>query len=95
MYRWRDPRLAYPRRTKDGAYIGPVSGQGLLLKDKIWIPHVYLSNERDSVVMGPEKRDIRITLHPDGTIQQAQRYIMQINNIINIFLNLQYINVNL
>lgn len=78
MFRWHDRRLSIP--TSRGANVrpgGPLSGQGLLLRDKIWVPHVYLSNERESVVMGAERKDVRITLHPDGRVEQALRYLFQ------------------
>lgn len=77
MFRWQDRRLALPSaRGANGRLSGALSGQGLLLRDKIWVPHVYLSNERESVVMGAERKDVRIILHPDGRVEQALRYFI-------------------
>jgi hypothetical protein len=49
-----------------------VSG-GEDLKDLIWTPHVYLVNDQKSKVMGALRKDIRVTVYPDGKIIFAQR----------------------
>ncbi|CAB3369314.1 Hypothetical predicted protein [Cloeon dipterum] len=85
MFRWRDPRLAIPSGSGlDGRVGSSMGGQGLLLRDKIWVPHVYLSNERESVVMGAERKDVRITLHPDGRVEQALRMKVTLYCLMNL-----------
>ncbi|KAF4524497.1 hypothetical protein B566_EDAN011508 [Ephemera danica] len=83
MFRWRDPRLALPSEAR-GVNLGANGGQGLLLRDKIWVPHVYLSNERESVVMGAEKKDVRINVHSDGTVQQSLRMKVTLYCLMNL-----------
>lgn len=44
-------------------------------RDSVWTPHVYLVNEQESVVMGSDKKDILLTLEPDGTVALSARSV--------------------
>jgi len=43
------------------------------LQELIWTPHVYLVNNQRSQVMGALRKDIMVTVYPDGTIIFVQR----------------------
>lgn len=68
-YRWKDPRLAFsataPAMTK-------VIGE-TLLRERIWVPHVYLVNEHESRVMGTGREDVIVTIRPSGTVLFSTR----------------------
>lgn len=38
------------------------------LKDALWVPHVFLSNERSSSILGTSEKDILTSVSPDGTV---------------------------
>ena len=42
-------------------------------RNSLWTPHVYLVNEQESVVMGADKKDILLTVEPDGTVVLSSR----------------------
>ncbi|XP_046385253.1 pH-sensitive chloride channel 2-like [Ischnura elegans] len=64
---WYDPRLSFQNIH------GPVVGESAL-KDRLWIPHLYLSNERDSFVMGGgDLKDVLISIQPDGMVLYSSR----------------------
>ncbi|KAH9633402.1 hypothetical protein HF086_004116 [Spodoptera exigua] len=60
--RWTDPRLAYrlfsPERLK---IIGESD-----LRERIWVPHLYMSNEQSSSLMGTDSKDVLISISPTG-----------------------------
>lgn len=68
-YRWTDPRLAFaetsPAMTK-------VIGE-TVIRERIWVPHVYLVNEHESQVMGAGKEDVIVTIKPSGTVLFSTR----------------------
>ncbi|KAG8239965.1 hypothetical protein J437_LFUL019211, partial [Ladona fulva] len=64
---WQDPRLKFDLLR------GPVVGESFL-KERLWVPHLYLSNERDSFVMGGrDSKDVLISIQPDGTVLYSSR----------------------
>lgn len=46
-----------------------------LRRDPLWTPHVYLVNEQESVVMGADKKDVLLTVEPDGTVVLSARSV--------------------
>ncbi|KAH8242561.1 hypothetical protein KR032_000077 [Drosophila birchii] len=68
--RYKDPRLAFseymPHRRQ------PIMGeQGL--KQLIWVPHIFLTNEQTSSILGTSAKDELTTIYPDGTILVSTR----------------------
>jgi hypothetical protein len=41
----------------------------------MWTPHVYLVNEQQSVIMGADKKDMMLTVEPDGTVVLSARLV--------------------
>lgn len=41
----------------------------------IWLPHLYITDEKKSEVMGAEENDIMIHIHYDGTVLYTKRYL--------------------
>ncbi|KAK6639336.1 hypothetical protein RUM43_007608 [Polyplax serrata] len=68
-FRWRDPRLEYKVMSPS---IDKIVGEGVL-RNQIWVPHVYLVNEHESKMMGADQQDVLITALPDGTIYYSTR----------------------
>ncbi|KDR22567.1 Gamma-aminobutyric acid receptor subunit beta-4, partial [Zootermopsis nevadensis] len=69
QFEYQDPRLAY-HSVAPNTY--KITG-GEDLKDMVWTPHIYLANDQKSTVMGSLKKDIMVSVYPDGTITFAQR----------------------
>ena len=67
--RWKDPRLAYGQMAPK---VDRIVGEAML-KNKIWVPHVYLVNENESKMMGADQQDVLVTVRPDGTIYFSRR----------------------
>jgi hypothetical protein len=66
---YQDPRLAYYSIAPN---VSEISG-GEDLQQMIWTPHVYLVNNQRSEVMGSLRKDVMVTVYPDGKIIFAQR----------------------
>jgi hypothetical protein len=43
------------------------------LQQLIWTPHIYLVNSQMSQVMGALRKDVMVTVYPDGKVIFAQR----------------------
>jgi hypothetical protein len=43
------------------------------MQELIWTPDIYLANNQKSKVMGVLRKDVRVTVYPDGRIIFAQR----------------------
>ncbi|XP_022911647.2 pH-sensitive chloride channel 2-like [Onthophagus taurus] len=69
QYRYTDTRLNYesisPKR-------GHMLGEDTLRK-KIWIPHLVLSNEKDTFIMGLEGKDVFVSISPTGEVIYSYR----------------------
>ncbi|XP_058450088.1 pH-sensitive chloride channel 2-like [Malaya genurostris] len=80
--RFVDPRLVFekvaPNRTE------PIMGEQSL-RDVIWVPHVFLANERSSDILGTAEKDILTSISPDGTIIISTR----ISATLYCWMNLQ------
>lgn len=68
--RYNDTRLAFdkssPKRTQ------PILGEDIL-RNAIWVPHIFLANEKDSSILGTPKKDVLTSISPNGTIIIATR----------------------
>ncbi|XP_050299103.1 uncharacterized protein LOC126737992 [Anthonomus grandis grandis] len=66
---YQDHRLKYdtfsPKR-------GSIQGEEPL-RNKIWVPHLTVKNERESALMGLDGKDVFVQIGPDGTIQYNYR----------------------
>ncbi|XP_014243858.1 glycine receptor subunit alpha-4-like [Cimex lectularius] len=61
---WLDTRLNYSNLETG---IMNLMGEKFLL-DTIWVPHIYLTNEKDSAVMGFLRKDDLISISPSGFV---------------------------
>lgn len=63
--RYVDPRLVFkqvsPKRTE------PIMGENSL-KESLWVPHIFLANERSSSILGTSEKDVLTSVSPDGTV---------------------------
>ncbi|KAH8420476.1 hypothetical protein KR009_010796 [Drosophila setifemur] len=68
--RYLDPRLNFrnvsPKRKQ------PILGEQTL-RDTLWMPHIFLANERDSSILGLTEKDILTSISPDGTVIVSNR----------------------
>ncbi|XP_030380971.1 glycine receptor subunit alpha-4 [Scaptodrosophila lebanonensis] len=68
--RYLDPRLTFrnvsPKRQQ------PILGEQQL-RDSLWMPHIFLANERDSSILGTTEKDILTSISPDGTVIVSSR----------------------
>lgn len=80
--RYVDPRLVFrkvaPRRRE------PIMGQSAL-RDSLWVPHIFLANERASSVLGTSEKDVLTSVSPDGTVIVSTR----IQATLHCWMNLQ------
>ncbi|KAJ1529931.1 hypothetical protein ONE63_006659 [Megalurothrips usitatus] len=79
-YRWKDPRLAY---SVTAPTISKVIGEKVI-RERIWVPHVYLVNEHESKVMGADKEDVIVTVKPSGTVLFSIRIKVTMMCIMNL-----------
>ncbi|CAH0397896.1 unnamed protein product [Chilo suppressalis] len=79
--RWTDRRLAYdlysPERSK---IIGESD-----LRQRVWVPHLYMSNEQSSSLMGTDSKDVLISIAPDGEVMFSRR----MQAVLYCWMNLQ------
>lgn len=68
--RYYDSRLTW---NPDEIQLREIAGTKELSR-KVWTPHLYLFNERESEIMG-DKRDILVNIHHDGTVIYSKRFL--------------------
>lgn len=70
QFRFLDPRLIFrkvsPKRSQ------PILGEANL-RDILWMPHIFLANERDSSIMGTNEKDVLTSVSLDGTVIISSR----------------------
>ncbi|KAI5701873.1 hypothetical protein M8J76_011355 [Diaphorina citri] len=66
---WKDPRLEYRHYAP---HITEMVGERNFIQN-IWTPHIYLTNERDSLVLGLYRRDMLVSILPDGDMLFSTR----------------------
>ncbi|XP_077293494.1 pH-sensitive chloride channel 2-like [Arctopsyche grandis] len=79
--RYFDPRLAYKTYSPNRKVI---VGEDQL-RTGIWTPHVFLSNEQKSTIMGTDSKDVLVSISPDGVVLFSRR----IQAVIYCWMNLQ------
>lgn len=62
--KWNDSRLNFENYNTS---IDALHSEKYLM-NSIWLPHVFLSNERDSLVMGFLRKDDFIIIHRNGLV---------------------------
>ncbi|KAH8292747.1 hypothetical protein KR018_011213 [Drosophila ironensis] len=80
--RYLDPRLNF--RTVSPKRKQPILGEQHL-RDTLWMPHIFLANERDSSILGMAEKDILTSISPDGTVIVSNR----IKATLHCWLNLK------
>lgn len=55
------------------------------LRDALWVPHIFLANERTSSILGTAEKDILTSISPDGTVIISTR----IQATLHCWMNLQ------
>ncbi|XP_018575137.1 glycine receptor subunit alpha-2 isoform X2 [Anoplophora glabripennis] len=66
---YRDSRLNYSKISPErGEILGEES-----LRNKIWVPHIIISNERDSALMGLDGKDVIVQIKPSGEVKYSYR----------------------
>uniref|UniRef100_U5EYU4 pH-sensitive chloride channel 2 n=1 Tax=Corethrella appendiculata TaxID=1370023 RepID=U5EYU4_9DIPT len=65
QFRYVDPRLVFKKVAPNRKQ--PIMGEKAL-RDLIWVPHVFLSNEKSSEILGTAEKDILTSISPDGTV---------------------------
>ncbi|EFA09234.1 cys-loop ligand-gated ion channel subunit precursor [Tribolium castaneum] len=69
QYLYRDDRLRYvelsPKR------VGLLGEE--LLRNKIWVPHIMIRNEKDTTIMGIDGKDVFISINPTGDVVYSYR----------------------
>ncbi|XP_013199982.1 pH-sensitive chloride channel 2 isoform X1 [Amyelois transitella] len=79
--RWVDKRLAYYRFSPKRINIIGEND----LRDRIWVPHLYMSNEQSSSLMGTDSKDVLISVAPDGEVVFSRR----MQAVLYCWMNLQ------
>uniref|UniRef100_A0A336LQY4 pH-sensitive chloride channel 2 n=1 Tax=Culicoides sonorensis TaxID=179676 RepID=A0A336LQY4_CULSO len=67
--RYVDARLAF---RKVAPSKGPIMGEQSL-SSKLWIPHLFLANEKSSSLLGTADKDVLTSISPDGTVIISRR----------------------
>ncbi|CAG9865512.1 unnamed protein product [Phyllotreta striolata] len=67
--RYRDERLSYKAVSPAREII---MGEEAL-RNRIWVPHLILSNEKESTLMGLSAKDVFVRIFPDGEVVYAYR----------------------
>jgi nickel-dependent lactate racemase len=44
-----------------------------LSRNEMWTPHLYIVNEQESEVMGTDRKDVMVTVDPNGTVTLSTR----------------------
>lgn len=82
QFRYVDPRLVFkevsPKRKE------PIMGE-VSLRDALWVPHIFLANERSSSILGTAEKDVLTSISPDGTVIISTR----IQASLHCWMNLQ------
>uniref|UniRef100_A0A8D8PXA3 Glycine receptor subunit alpha-3 n=2 Tax=Cacopsylla melanoneura TaxID=428564 RepID=A0A8D8PXA3_9HEMI len=66
---WKDPRLRYKQFAP---HLPELIGEINFIQS-IWTPHIYLTNERDSLVLGLFRRDMLVSILPEGEVLFSTR----------------------
>lgn len=71
--RWKDFRLAFNNiAPADSSEV--ICQTGIL--ERIWIPNVYITNEKYSLTMADFSDDVMVTVLPDGNVMLSIRQVL-------------------
>lgn len=85
QFRWRDVRLAFNQLApSDSAEV--VCQRGIV--ERIWIPNIYITNEKHSLTMADLTEDLMVTVLPDGNVMLSVRCDnVGLNSFFYMFVN--------
>lgn len=70
QFRWKDVRLAFD-------YLAPMDSSEVVCQkgvlERIWMPNVYIANEKHSLTVADMTEDLMVTVLPDGTVMLSIR----------------------
>ncbi|RZB40812.1 cys-loop ligand-gated ion channel subunit, partial [Asbolus verrucosus] len=69
QYLYRDNRLKYEHILP---HRGSLLGEELL-RNKIWVPHIMVRNEKDTKIMGIDGKDVFVSISPKGDVVYSYR----------------------
>ncbi|RZC39752.1 cys-loop ligand-gated ion channel subunit, partial [Asbolus verrucosus] len=69
QYLYRDNRLRYEHLSP---HRSSLLGEELL-RNKIWVPHIMIRNEKDTTIMGIDGKDVFISINPNGDVVYSYR----------------------
>nr|XP_017003553.2 pH-sensitive chloride channel 2 [Drosophila takahashii] len=61
--RFQDMRLAYKVFGREGNIMGQKH-----LSERLWLPHIFFANERESSILGTDEKDVLTSLTPEGNV---------------------------
>nr|XP_016923336.2 pH-sensitive chloride channel 2 [Drosophila suzukii] len=61
--RFQDMRLAYNVYKREGNIMGQKH-----LSERLWLPHIFFANERESSILGTDEKDVLTSLTPEGNV---------------------------
>lgn len=65
---FNDSRLAYKELKRHDNIIGQKH-----LSERLWLPHIFFANERDSSILGTDEKDVLTSISPEGRVVISQR----------------------
>lgn len=65
---FNDSRLAYKELKRNDNIIGQKH-----LSERLWLPHIFFANERDSSILGTDQKDVLTSISPEGHVVVSQR----------------------
>lgn len=74
QFRYLDKRLEF---SKLAPHLSRING-GQFVRDLIWTPSAYVSNEPNSAIMGKSVQDILVSIDPSGMVILNTRFVHQI-----------------
>ncbi|EDW33457.1 GL15583 [Drosophila persimilis] len=66
--RFQDKRLAYKAFQRDDNILGQKH-----LSERLWLPHIFFANERESSILGTDEKDVLTSLSPEGNVILSTR----------------------
>lgn len=60
---FQDKRLAYKEFNRYDNILGQKH-----LSERLWLPHIFFSNERESSILGTDEKDVLTSLSPEGNV---------------------------
>ncbi|EDX10856.1 pH-sensitive chloride channel 2 [Drosophila simulans] len=61
--RFQDKRLAYKAFNRSDNILGQKH-----LSERLWLPHIFFANERESSILGTDEKDVLTSLSPEGNV---------------------------